>query len=344
MTALQSFSIPHISTEDAMELSNEADRRIGQEDDIDVDLLLNADQPQGEADEDMTEDLDGRIDLMDGEGAEGFEGADALMEDTADEDSQRHSTSVQDEIIQDASPSETRADEDIIVDDLLDEAEEPSLDQGKNTGITASGAGKPFDGFPEDFAAEAETITRSNAEYQADRQESVIGEMHNTYPLGQTNEEKSALFLQGPDKSTSPAVDPTSNAVEDIANVGLDDIKAPDTTKPSDSQSLVKDAGPTLHGAALEPQKHLHPMLVLYQDTSMSLFPPMHEDEETSQTFLLDDERLAAENIQNLLNACRTVLGESISEDDELELAVDELGLRISEVNFPTKNISSFCS
>lgn len=79
-----------------------------------------------------------------------------------------------------------------------------------------------------------------------------------------------------------------------------------------------------------------HPVVVTYSGEEMSLFPPAHNEQEHSETFLLQDKHLAGKSIDKILEACRAVLADSIGEQDELNLDVDDLGLHISEVRrFP---------
>lgn len=73
----------------------------------------------------------------------------------------------------------------------------------------------------------------------------------------------------------------------------------------------------------------LYPCIVVYQRDEICLFPP--SDDESSDTFFLNDESLAFQSIGDLLRACRVVLGDTISLEDELELNVHGLGLIISE-------------
>ncbi|MCJ1361894.1 hypothetical protein MMC16_000995 [Acarospora aff. strigata] len=75
----------------------------------------------------------------------------------------------------------------------------------------------------------------------------------------------------------------------------------------------------------------VHPVVVVYQDSEISLFPPSNQSD--SSTFFLHDENLASSNISDLLLACKSVLADSISEEDELELSIEELGLCISEAS-----------
>lgn len=82
---------------------------------------------------------------------------------------------------------------------------------------------------------------------------------------------------------------------------------------------------------------HLHPVVVVYQGDEISLFPP--DDGDTSDSFyFLQDETLANESVKVLLQACRQVLGETMRDEDELEIDVAELGLCVSEVSFNIPN------
>lgn len=75
-----------------------------------------------------------------------------------------------------------------------------------------------------------------------------------------------------------------------------------------------------------------HPVVIVYRNDQMLLFPPVVQDHAHSQTYFLHDESYAKKNIKSLLGACRTVLAESIEDEDELEITIEELGLCISEV------------
>ncbi|KAL1613710.1 hypothetical protein SLS54_010351 [Diplodia seriata] len=74
----------------------------------------------------------------------------------------------------------------------------------------------------------------------------------------------------------------------------------------------------------------LHPVVVVYQGDEISLFPP-HGSDTSDSFYFLHDESLANESIRSLLQACRQVLGETMRDDDELEIDIAELGLCVSE-------------
>ncbi|MCJ1475456.1 hypothetical protein MMC13_004118 [Lambiella insularis] len=77
---------------------------------------------------------------------------------------------------------------------------------------------------------------------------------------------------------------------------------------------------------------NLHPIVVVYQNNEIYLFPPHEHDDEHSQTYFLQDESIANASMKELLGACRTVLADSISDQEELEVIVTPLGLVICEL------------
>lgn len=77
----------------------------------------------------------------------------------------------------------------------------------------------------------------------------------------------------------------------------------------------------------------LHPVVVVYQGDEISLFPP-HGSDTSDSFYFLHDESLVNESIRSLLQACRQVLGETMRDEDELEIDIAELGLCVSEVSY----------
>ena len=86
------------------------------------------------------------------------------------------------------------------------------------------------------------------------------------------------------------------------------------------------------HDPKIRDPINLHPVIVVYQDNEISLFPPHEENEKHSATYFLQDESFANGSIRALLGACRMVLADSIGEHDELEVKIVPLGIDISEV------------
>lgn len=75
----------------------------------------------------------------------------------------------------------------------------------------------------------------------------------------------------------------------------------------------------------------LHPTIVEYQENEVYLFPS--RDPAVPEQYLLQNENLVTTSLGDLLQACRTALGDGISEDEELVLGVEELDLYVSEVS-----------
>jgi hypothetical protein len=75
----------------------------------------------------------------------------------------------------------------------------------------------------------------------------------------------------------------------------------------------------------------LHPTIVEYQENEVYLFPS--RDPAVPEQYLLQNENLVTTSLGDLLQACRTALGDGVSEDEELVLGVEELDLYVSEVS-----------
>lgn len=110
------------------------------------------------------------------------------------------------------------------------------------------------------------------------------------------------------------------------------EMKAPSSSFEPGSQGTEDSV--TLDENDLKESYCIHPVTVIYQDNEISLFPPIGHEEDRSSTYFLQDEQLANESISKLLGACRTVLGESISTQEELIIELEELGLQLGEVSF----------
>ena len=74
----------------------------------------------------------------------------------------------------------------------------------------------------------------------------------------------------------------------------------------------------------------LHTVKVIYQDSEISLFPPLEGD--SAETFFLHDEDVAYDNVGRLFSSLREVLLDNIAEHDTLVIDIDSLGIQITEV------------
>lgn len=147
----------------------------------------------------------------------------------------------------------------------------------------------------------------------------------------------SELPFEGPESNNTIhegnlATNLEANQSDNRLDVSVSEQKITDTS----STNIIFEVQNGSNDKAEDPSKalsYLHPVLVAYQDNEISLFPPINQEEEHDSTYFLQDEQLANDPIRNILEACRSVLGESISEQDELTIEIEELGLHISEVS-----------
>lgn len=87
-------------------------------------------------------------------------------------------------------------------------------------------------------------------------------------------------------------------------------------------------------------ESNLHSVKVLYQDNEISLFPPMEDD--PTETYFIEDPALAHEPIGQVFHACRSVLNEHITEQEELVLDIESLNLHLSETASQHSSITLF--
>ncbi|KAG8629818.1 hypothetical protein KVT40_001437 [Elsinoe batatas] len=116
--------------------------------------------------------------------------------------------------------------------------------------------------------------------------------------------------------------EPGSIGVSDAANFGQqNEAEHVETEARPSPRSHSSDGQHTYTG--------LHTTVVRYDGGEYTLFPSsgLVEGEE----YFLENENLASGSIGDLLHACRITLGEAISDDEELELHVEEFGLYLSE-------------
>ncbi|KAJ6031864.1 hypothetical protein N7540_002596 [Penicillium herquei] len=119
-----------------------------------------------------------------------------------------------------------------------------------------------------------------------------------------------------------------------------DDLGAPKTHLP-DTESVnagqhephVAEIGPGVYD-----EEVLHPIKVIYEDSEISLFPPLEGD--SAETFFLHDESLAYEGVGKLFSSLREVLLDNVTEDDVLVLDIDCLGIQITEDSLHTSKVT----
>ncbi|KAI4723367.1 hypothetical protein E4T48_00513 [Aureobasidium sp. EXF-10727] len=171
----------------------------------------------------------------------------------------------------------------------------------------------------------------SNEKPETHTQESVVESTEAPNATNEISEESAQVADQQPsnDQDTEQGND---NAQVEVGQEG-DEQPAKRTltrqetdlsnyTVPDDYSRERQVNSPTVTG--------LHPTIVEYQENEVYLFPS--RDPAVPEQYLLQNENLVTTSLGDLLQACRTALGDGISEDEELVLGVEELDLYVSEV------------
>ena len=333
-----------------MELTSDMDRRLHPNEDIDIDLDLTGENPQDEEDEYMGEDMNVLTDqTVPNEHDLPPENDDEMADEGYQQGLVSEGSSVHDEDLDDADYVGPDIDENTIVETSLGHTsnlfqgllENPEqIDTAYNDGQERHEQSGTADG---DLATTPGILP--------DGQQAPSSSIHNVSDL--------ATQKLSQDREDEHDTDGSSGHVQEeftIMTPGAEmaselEAKSGQPEQGGDSLATSEEEYTTLSTAEEEVQSqvhlaaqderslqgapYIHPVVVVYQDNEISLFPPVDQDQEHSETYFLQDEQLAGENIRNLLAACRSVLGESISEQDELIINVEDLGLQITEVSFP---------
>ena len=329
-----------------MELTSDIDQHAEGADNIDIDLDLTGDNPPNGVDDFMSEeDTSALADLASADAQEPF----VANEDKMADDIYAQESSVRDEDIEDAEYTAPEPDDDTVVEsDASHQNEQP----------------------PELPADHEEFIGDSHHE-QDYYQEELNQQEHHQYPTT-PHTESSFDEGQLPNRQME-RVDPShdiaeiatgenseryhfevikDNAINEgvvdqssqTSNVG--DLIAPETEPGQTSAQVLSFSldeeimtPSDVEESHAQEEDHvnnpvdLHPIVLDYQGDEMFLFPPVDQSGENTATFLLADEQLAYSTIGDLLKACKCVLKESLSEQDELMINFAELDLHISEVS-----------
>lgn len=343
MSTLEDFDGPHLdvpSTDDLMHLSPDMDRHESADGDIDIDFDIDNDIPGNPEDEAMEEQFDnGAATALAGHQQSTVINDDDMFDDDLTDAIQPDHISLVDENLEDAE-SPLLDDED--VDEQLGIIQHPqkeskldlhsvdfeSIAQSNNVEIQDYGAK-----LPQDLSDGAELVDELRSNYANDTTHT-----HNVnHSDGSLRQEPQQQSVAQDDQDEESAQSPrqavamhkqhtppkVSNAVDQTASVDLDDQShAYEANDNGTEFDLYTDTQP------------LHPIVVVYQGNEMLLFPPIDQDTEQSQTYFLGDEAYAAQSLEDLFGHCRSVLGDSISDEEELEIKISDLGLTITEVSF----------
>jgi len=120
----------------------------------------------------------------------------------------------------------------------------------------------------------------------------------------------------------------------------VDEVEYNDELGEDKSRIIVEESAPSAQ------EEHtgsftvtgLHQTIVKYEGSEVFLFPS--GDPTSQEEYFLEDDNIVNGSIGDMLEACRVVLGGDISEDEELELTVEDLGLSLSEDSTPAFSAS----
>ena len=349
MTTFQMQNTVHLEQvrtdlDDPMELSGDADRQPDHGDDLDLDLDVPDQQTNNEEDDYMS-DEEG---VQEGGKFEQNEGG-AIAND--------------DDMADDNDPDEELLDANSVEDEEIGDAEveEPvELDVPRDTNQASIFSLAEPHAEEEGFSAEHPDIegqvaldsshdeaTQENTGREADL--STADNQNNLGPPQQTGNTETGLDEHQPDMQEDPQKhNEISHESTELVDPPVENVTAQEAENHPEGHwnseeletlnGLQKNDGADAarNGAeasvATERRSYAHPIVVNYQGAEMSLFPPTHEGQEHSGTYFLQDEVLVGESMTSVLSACRSVLAESIGEQDELVLSIDDLNINIAEV------------
>ena len=353
MGTLEDVDVPRLdvpSTDDLMHLSPDMDRHESADEDIDIDFGIDNDIPANPEDEAMEEQFDNGAGpaFVGHQQSTGINDDEMFDDDLADAIQPDH-TSLMDENLEDAdSPLLDEEDVDVQPGIIRQPQKESSLDphivslesvaHSNSVEIQDYGAN-----LPQDLSDGARPVDEPGSIYANDT-------LHtsDTYSANHSDEshmEPQQQFVEQDDQNEETALSSRQGGAIDKQHTPLNMPSAEDQTS---HRSYISAAGVDLNdqsqpyeandnGNEFDPDtdtQPLHPIVVVYQGNEMSLFPPIDQDTEQSQTYFLDNEAYAVQGLGDLFGQCRSVLGDSISDEEELEIKISDLGLTITEVSF----------
>lgn len=148
--------------------------------------------------------------------------------------------------------------------------------------------------------------------------------------LGEEANEVSQSSVSETEATQVPNEDPeasqTKNSIEDPH---IDDA-VPEAQPGSEGNNQVADEDESLQQVTYIDEP-IHPVKILYQDCEIALFPPLEGD--LADTFFIEDEALAYENIDQIFKALRQVLQKTMAGNEVLVIDIDTLGIQMTEVS-----------
>lgn len=359
MSALGDLSAPLLdlpSTEDPMQFSPDMDRHASADDDIDIDFDIEDDVPDVGDDDNMDEQLDDIDDQQ-------------LFE------YQETPTVNDDEMVDEGQTDQAHQEQDSLVDEDLEDAEGLVMDDGLGRPLLDQNVqtqeGEPVEAYGDNPEDEAQSRGVENGIEVQDFGDFAAGDLldftepdHEQNPdsgdqVRDTTDGKSSKSQRGGSELPSNLLPDKENTFDHMSEQANRDASDQDNTEHLTFVTEERDAQPpeTVLSTQIGPEdrdrphdndqerkeddvppitESLHPIVVVYEGNEMSLFPPVDQDAEQSQTYFLDNESYARESLSSLFDHCKSVLADSIRDEEELEIKIGDLGLTVNEVRCPS--------
>ena len=364
MDILEELGLPRLeipASEDPMRMSPDMDQHLSIDGDIDIDLDLDA-EPLGEYDDDAMDGQNGSItsDQYHSDHPMGVPNDDDMFNDDRVDGKVDDHNSVIDEDLDDAYNQ-------LSADNILNSSPKGAQPHGQTSEPSRQDFKDAYQEYytPDQFQRQSANMVGDTAQLPTEEQTHGIQDKSNqllqeepeqtdlqipqaipedlpSEEQNKSGQQESVYFADDLDSLDEFEEGATGNSGSD--NAVAEEQLASTAGKPA-IQVSETTASRILGGDNIRPQdpqisdetrtslSDLHPIILIYQDNEMSLFPSTRKDTEQPQTYFLEHQSVAGESISRLLQACRSVLANSIGEQDELELRIVELGLSINEVS-----------
>ncbi|CAI7671611.1 unnamed protein product [Penicillium discolor] len=130
---------------------------------------------------------------------------------------------------------------------------------------------------------------------------------------------------------------PPANQIKHSIEDPHTDEAAPEAQSGSEENNQAADEDESLQQVTYMDEP-VHPVKILYQDCEIALFPPLEGD--LADTFFIEDEALAYENIDQIFKALRQVLQKTMAGNEVLVIDIDTLGIQMTEDSFHTSQVT----
>ncbi len=338
MTSILHFTAPRFALtmpDDLMELSSDLNRPSGTNDDIEIDLDLTGDQGQETDNDYMIED-----DKSEAQADNNLEAPPSVKDDLMLDDDAVSQTMQDDAPVLDEEPYDV----DIIEHDesntTITGPNGEGLSQDTATDLPGTGYSEyeqedelidhsvheveePAELLDVDFEnpREEEVDPPQERELEAQSKETIVSHYKKETQAVNVGQEQSSVSTDPTPQNQTLSLDNTLNTTNDCDEEAHNEP----------SHDLDTSNADYSHQEVANEVLAVHPVVLVYQGREMSLFPSSNQG---SDIYFLQDETLAHQSVSDLLQACRSILGDDVAEGEELTIAMAELGLYINEVCF----------